>query len=594
MERSNVLRMLLIAGGMIVFFMWGLPALTGSNHKVQVIPTEAYVNGPGFTPDKVDPPAKPGTANPAPVEGEICKIQGDRFDAELSTRGAAITHFFLHDAQYGAGFDLSSTPAHERWRSLRTQFRSPEANDQLAFDRVVWKLDAQDGKSCTFSYEDADARIVKKVAASSRPFELAIETTLTNLASTPRKHQFSIGIHAYRKNADMKGSLGRQAPFQTEVSCAGGKDVVRKAKGDFQSGWIGVPGVDRYAAVNSHYFSQAIVPEPAEGAVTDLPRCEILAEDWVLPGQASDADDAATVFHAKLVYPPKDIAPHASLTYRETSFFGPKERPVLAKAAGGHPQLTDVTNLGFFTPVARVLTGVLVFLHDKVTFGNWGVAIILMTVCLRTLLFPLTFKSIKTTVAMRRLKPEVDALNAKFADDAQAKNLAMMELWKKHGVNPLGGCLPQLVQMPVWFAMYTTLQTAVQMYHTKFLWFSDLSAPDELFKITSSIHFGPLPLLLGVFMIVQQRIVPQQGMDPVQQKMMMYMLPAVFTGMMLFLPAALGVYMLTNSVLGIVQQLIVEQIAPSGKGPKEIVVKQKGEKDSGKPSNGGNLRLRKG
>jgi YidC/Oxa1 family membrane protein insertase len=134
----------------------------------------------------------------------------------------------------------------------------------------------------------------------------------------------------------------------------------------------------------------------------------------------------------------------------------------------------------------------------------------------------------------------------------------MMELWKKNGVNPFGGCLPQLVQMPVWFAMYTTLQTAVEMYHTRFLWFADLSAPDAYYI---------LPFLLGVFMIVQQRIVPQQGMDPVQQKIMMYLMPAGFTVMMLFLPAALGVYMLTNSILGITQQLVVERIAPSSRGP---------------------------
>src|SRR5262249_30669666 len=150
-------------------------------------------------------------------------------------------------------------------------------------------------------------------------------------------------------------------------------------------------------------------------------------------------------------------------------------------------------------------------------------------------------------------------LNAQFADDPQAKQMATMELWRKHGVNPLGGCLPQLVQMPIWFAMYTTLQTAVEMYHTRFLWFTDLSAPDKIFV---------LPLVLGGFMIVQQKIVPQQGMDPVQQKMMMYMLPIVFTVMMLFLPAALGVYMLTNSALGIVQQLLVEKIAPRDGGKK--------------------------
>jgi len=123
--------------------------------------------------------------------------------------------------------------------------------------------------------------------------------------------------------------------------------------------------------------------------------------------------------------------------------------------------------------------------------------------------------------------------------------------------------------MPVWFAMYTTLQTAAEMYHVRFLWFKDLSAPDPYYV---------LPLLLGGFMIIQQRIVPQQGMDPMQAKMMMWMMPVVFTVMMLFLPAALGVYMLTNSILGIVQQLVLEQVAPRGNPPGGIVVKQTGEK----------------
>jgi len=158
--------------------------------------------------------------------------------------------------------------------------------------------------------------------------------------------------------------------------------------------------------------------------------------------------------------------------------------------------------------------------------------------------------------------------------------MAMMELWKKNGVSPFGGCLPQLVQMPIWFAMYTTLQTAVEMYHTRFLWFTDLSAPDK---------FYILPIVLGVFMIVQQRIVPQQGMDPVQQKMMTYLLPGVFTVMMLFLPAALGVYMLTNSVLGIAQQLAIEQFSPKSAGPKG-----KNDIEVREASGGSGSNLRKG
>jgi len=209
-------------------------------------------------------------------------------------------------------------------------------------------------------------------------------------------------------------------------------------------------------------------------------------------------------------------------------------------------------------------------------------------VSLRLLLLPLSIKPVMTSIAMRKLKPEIDLLSIKFKDDAQAKNMATMELYRKHGVNPLGGCLPQLVQMPIWFAMYTTLQTAVEMYHEHFLWFRDLSAPDSLITLPwVHMAIGPLPLLIGGFMIVQQKIVPQQGMDPMQAKMMMYMMPIMFTGMMIFLPAALGVYMLTNSVLGITQQLVIERIAPRGGKPAsgEITVKAVDKSDGDK--NGG-------
>ncbi len=578
MDRNSLLRVLAIAAAVLLFWKFGLPLITGSDEKPQSLPEEVYVNGPGFVPDTVDAPVEAGKPN-QPVEGEVCKIDGQRFDATLSSRGAALVNFHLEGGKY-EGMDVSTTPDHERWRSLRTSLRGPDGKDQIKYDRVLWKLEPSApetaGKACTFTYEDEDVRLVKKITAGDRPFELLVTTSVTNLAKEPRKHQLSIGTFAFRTNHEMKGSLGRQSPWVTELACASGSDVVRKNRDEFKSGWFAVPSADRYAAINSQYFTQALMPSPAAGGVAELPRCELLAEEWLAPGQAHDADDAAVIFHAKLVYPGHELQPDATATYNDIAFFGPKERNVLAQAGGGN-RLHDTINLGFFRPVARVLVGALVFLHEKVTFGNWGVAIIVMTIVLRTLLFPLTWKSIKTTIAMRKLKPEVDALNEKFKDDAQAKNLAMMELWKKHGVNPFGGCLPQLVQMPVWFAMYTTLQTAAEMYHVKFLWFKDLSEPDPYFI---------LPLLLGAFMIIQQRIVPQQGMDPMQQKMMMWMMPIVFTVMMLFLPAALGVYMLTNSVLGIVQQLVLERVAPRSKdGDKGIVVKQKGEKPAGGAKN---------
>jgi YidC/Oxa1 family membrane protein insertase len=150
-------------------------------------------------------------------------------------------------------------------------------------------------------------------------------------------------------------------------------------------------------------------------------------------------------------------------------------------------------------------------------------------------------------VSMRRLKPEIDEVNRKFKADPQQKQVATMEMYRKNGVNPFGGCLPIFVQMPVWWALYTVIQTAVELYHTPFLWYRDLSAPDPYFI---------LPIVLGGTSFIQQKLMPQQ-VDMAQQKMMLYFMPALFTVMMLFLPAGLGIYMLTNSVLGIVQQQVV-------------------------------------
>jgi YidC/Oxa1 family membrane protein insertase len=509
----------------------------------------------------------------APSQGEICTIQGNRFEADLSTRGAGLTHFRLTDARYAgtAGGDVSTTPDIERWRNLRTGFREHPGepagqDDQVRYDRFDWKLerigsgtgDAQRVTGCRFSYGDDRVKIVKTVTATGEPFELKVETTLTNLSDAPRSHATSVEAFAWRHNLEMKGKLGRVSPFQTSLECARGKDVDRKGKDDDvfkkEPYWFEEPLDDRYAAIENYYFAQALVPmEAAPGQSAEKPACGLLAEQWYGSGQKADDDEAGMVFHARLAYPRRTLAPHESATYTQTAFFGPKERDVLAAAVGGWPHLGDLINLGTFSPVAKVLVSIISWIHKHVTGGNWGLAIIVLTIGLRIALFPLTWKQIQSAISMRKLKPEIDALNEKFRDDPQAKNLAMMELWRKNKVNPLGGCLPALVQMPIWFALYATLQTAVEFYRTSFLWFADLSAPDRFYL---------LPLVLGGAMIVQQRIVPQQGMDPVQQKMMMWMMPGIFTVMMLFLPAALGVYMLTNSVLGITQQLAVEKLFP--------------------------------
>jgi len=569
MDRNSLVRTLLIAvlllGGYWFFFG------RKSTEHAQEIPQTTYVDAPGFVPDRVDLPAGAPAPPPHPP-GQACTIDGDRFRAVLSSRGAGLTHFYLTDPRYATGDvgrkdlrgDMSTTPDIERWRNLREEFRtrpgaptSPE--DLVRYDRFDWKLDPDFKTGCRFTYEDpGHVRIVKTVTPDGRPFELKVETTLTNLADAPKKQQTSIQEFAYRTNKDVESHLGRMSPFQTDLECARGKDVkrLRKDAKEFQTGWYGEPLVDRYTAISDSYFGQVLVPlEAAPGAGGDKPSCDLLAEGgWYLgDAKPGDKDAEGDVYHAKLTYPERTLGPNESFTYRQVAFFGPKERGVLARAAGGWPHLQDLINLGFFSVVAKVLVDIIVWIHAHLAFGNWGIAIIVLTLGLRIALFPLTWKQIKSTIAMRKLKPEIDALNAKFKDDPQAKNLAMMELWRKHKVNPLGGCLPALVQLPIWWALYATLETAVEFYQTRFLWFSDLSAPDRYFI---------LPLVLGCTYFIQQRIVPQQGMDAMQQKLMTWIMPLGMTVMMLFLPAALGLYMITSSVLGIGQQLAIEKFFP--------------------------------
>ena len=181
--------------------------------------------------------------------------------------------------------------------------------------------------------------------------------------------------------------------------------------------------------------------------MTSLPAI-FLAEQWYSDGQKPDDDEAGDVYKARLKYPSRTLGPNDSATYRQIAFFGPKERDVLSAAAGGWPKLGDLINLGTFSFVGKYLVAIITWIHDHVTLGNWGLAIIVVTICLRIFLFPLTWKQIQSTIAMRKLKPEIDALNDKFKDDAQAKNLAMMELWRKHKVNPLGGWYPRSCRCP--------------------------------------------------------------------------------------------------------------------------------------------------
>jgi YidC/Oxa1 family membrane protein insertase len=236
------------------------------------------------------------------------------------------------------------------------------------------------------------------------------------------------------------------------------------------------------------------------------------------------------------------IEPGQAYTASYKLFFGPKDLDIL-KAQGN--DLEKALDLGWFSAIAKPLLHVLTFFY-KYTH-NYGVAIIIITVILKILFFPLTHKSYKSMKEMQKLQPKMLELREKFKNDREALNRATMELYKTHKVNPLGGCLPMVVQIPVFFALYKSLMFSIELRHAPFiLWITDLSAKDPYYVT---------PIIMGATMFIQQKMTPST-MDPTQAKMMLAM-PIVFTFMFLNFPSGLVIYWLVNNILTIAQQAYI-------------------------------------
>ncbi|GLI38017.1 membrane protein insertase YidC [Geobacter hydrogenophilus] len=243
-------------------------------------------------------------------------------------------------------------------------------------------------------------------------------------------------------------------------------------------------------------------------------------------------------------------APETSLNPGESKsvvyrlYFGPKDLDIL-KAQGN--SLERAINLGWFAMLAKPLLHSLKFFYKYV--HNYGIAIIIITVILKILFYPLTHSSYKSMKQMQKLQPKMQEVREKYKNDRDAMNKAIMELYQAHKVNPVGGCLPMLVQIPVFFALYKALMFSIELRHAPFmLWIQDLAGKDPYYVT---------PIIMGITMVIQQKMTPSQ-MDPMQQKMMMA-LPVVFTFMFLNFPSGLVLYWLVNNVLTIVQQSYINK-----------------------------------
>jgi YidC/Oxa1 family membrane protein insertase len=260
--------------------------------------------------------------------------------------------------------------------------------------------------------------------------------------------------------------------------------------------------------------------------------------------------------HTIISSPSFDLIPGKSYSVNYRLFFGPKDLDILKAQGAGLEQALD---LGWFSAIAKPLLYTLKYFY-KYTH-NYGIAIIIITIIIKILFFPLTHKSYKSMKDMQKLQPKMTELREKYKNDREALNRETMELYRTHKVNPLGGCLPMVVQIPVFFALYKALMCSIELRHAPFmLWIKDLSGPDALFSNLLGLPFtlGPLPIVMGASMFIQQKMTPS-NMDPMQAKIMLA-LPIVFTFMFLKFPSGLVLYWLINNILTIAQQAYINRL----------------------------------
>lgn len=322
-----------------------------------------------------------------------------------------------------------------------------------------------------------------------------------------------------------------------------------------------------WVAVHNQFFALVAMPP------TNAP--EVIVHSVKLPVPSLDelppnatAPIAPSGLQAVLQYPASTIAAGGALERDFTFYAGPKKYTVLAEVAGQmNNHLEHVMGFGFWGIVSKVLLIGMNWLHDSLGFG-YGLTIIAITFFIKMVFWPLTAASTRSMKRMAALQPQMKALQDKYKEDPAKMNKKLMEFMKENKVSPLGGCLPMLLQIPVFFGFFTMIRSAVELRGAHFLWVTDLSLPDTLFYIPGvNFPFNLLPLIMGATMLWQARLTPPSpGMDPTQQKIMKYM-PLMFMVFLYNYSAALTLYWTTNNLLTIFQTKVTKMKDPAALDP---------------------------
>ena len=396
---------------------------------------------------------------------------------------------------------------------------------ELVAPSAAYEVVRHDGRSAQFKTEVAGVTVTKTFTLDPSAYRLDLVVEVQSAAALAGS--LSV-ISASHGEAPSGGFFSSRSNVPARTICMSGSKVERVAVGAKKPTWDG-PGVAAFAGIDEQYFLSAVLP-PAEAQAS----CHLEVQP-----QGSMVATLTT---------PLALAPGATAKLAFTTFQGPKDQEDLEAVA---KPLTDAVDLGFWSVIANPLLGVMKFFYKFVPPHNWGVAIILLTVAMKLITLPLQHKSMKSMQEMQRIQPQLDEMKKKFAGDTQRQNLEQMKLFKEHGVNPMGSCLPMLIQMPIWFALYTALGVSVELYNSVFIpgWINDLTARDP---------FYILPLAMGATMILTQWLTPAPTSNP-SQRTMGFAMSGFFALLMFTYPAGLTLYIFTSNVLSIVQQMYLRR-----------------------------------
>jgi YidC/Oxa1 family membrane protein insertase len=387
-------------------------------------------------------------------------------------------------------------------------------------------------QTVSFSWRSSDGVVIQKsYRFDPKSYLIDMEVRVQNDSQRSFEDQLVVSMWSSVPKAQRYGFAGPSAMIGKSVEQYKIKSLKEKNRFSGEVKWV---------ALQSRYFVASLIP--ATGQNADL-RMLVEPEDIV---------------EAQYIEPRSTFSAGSSQESRFELFLGPKSMKVLDEV--GH-DLAKVVDFGMFSFIAKPCVWLMNFIYSFIP--NYGIAIIIITVLVKVLLWPLGTKSYKSMHEMKKLQPLMQEIREKYKHDKKKMNEEVMGLYRTYKINPLGGCLPMVVQIPVFFALYRMLYESIELRHAPFLlWIRDLSAPDRLFHFDFSIPFMEPPygipvltIIMGATMLLQQKMSPPMG-DPTQAKMMMLM-PLVFTFIFINFPSGLVLYWLVNNILSIAQQYYI-------------------------------------